>query len=266
MNILKILLALLLILTIFILDKLAIYSKIPGFHKVQSIYLSQQDIYGKDKIYELTKSLSSLSESLELEKNMLEEEIKSSCQVNLTLDRKFKVVPAKVIQIPPGIFPEEFVVNVGYSDGVKKYSLVLKDGVLFGRVIDVGSRTSRVLTIFSSAFFADAYLLKSKGRAILRGSRSGILSIFTSMWKNPPVQGDIFVTAGTEFNEPFGLKIAFFDEEGKIIPFADYSDTLYVSIIIPVGKEDDKAGKEDDEEDKTKTEKNENEKNEENEM
>ena len=229
---LKILLALLFIAVIFALGKLSIYGKIPGFHRIETFYLSQQDLCGNEGKEEFSKAVSFFTLGLKLQEKKLAEEVKKSCDI-VSSHEDFMLVLAKIVQIPHGRFPEEFIVDVGRSSGIEKYSLVMKDGYIFGRVIDVEDSTSRILTVFSSRFFVDAFLLKAGGRVILRGSRDGKIHVFASMGKIELMQGDTLITAGTEFNRPFGLKIAYIDEDGNILPFVGYSDLLYVSIVVP---------------------------------
>ncbi len=223
----KILLVIVLISTLFIIEKFNIlYVKLPGFEKLQKIYLSQQDICGKE--YQREKEISKIVlEDITKKSNELMEREFSSASY---LEEKNKIIITKVISIPPDNFPKEIFIYGGKEDGIKKYYLVMKDGKLIGRVVEVFENSSKVLTVFSPSFYVEAIFSKSKMRAILRGSEDGKMKIFASLGPIEMIEGDEAVTSGSKFSAPAGIKIGTVKDDAVQIS-THISDILYVSVI-----------------------------------
>jgi rod shape-determining protein MreC len=229
MNILKLLIVIILISTLFVIEKLDLYIKISGFEKIHRIYLSQQDICGNNYIKEEKIAKIVLDEIAKKMENLKISEYNSS--VSFISQENYKVLITKIISIPPDKFPKEAIIYGGLKDGIKKYSLVAVNGKLFGRVIEVYENSSKIITVFSPSFYVDTVFPNSKIRAILKGSPDGKMKIFASSGPIEGIEGEEATTSGNKFSSPAGIKIGKVKNNEVEISF-DLTDILYVSIIV----------------------------------
>jgi rod shape-determining protein MreC len=229
MNILKLLIVIVLISTLFVIEKLDLYIKIPGFEKIHRIYLSQQDICGNNYIKEEKIAKIVLDEIAKKMEDLKISEYNSS--VSFISQENYKVLITKIISIPPDKFPKEAIIYGGLKDGIKKYSLVAVKGKLFGRVIEVYENSSKIITVFSPNFYVDTVFPNSKIRAILKGSPDGKMKIFASSGPIEGIEGEEATTSGNKFSSPAGIKIGKVKNNEVEISF-DLTDILYVSIIV----------------------------------
>jgi rod shape-determining protein MreC len=229
MNILKLLIVIILISTLFVIEKLDLYIRIPGFEKIHRIYLSQQDICGNNYIKEEKIAKIVLDEIAKKMENLKISEYNSS--VSFISQENYKVLITKIISIPPDKFPKEAIIYGGLKDGIKKYSLVAVNGKLFGRVIEVYENSSKIITVFSPNFYVDTVFPNSKIRAILKGSPDGKMKIFASSGPIEGIEGEEATTSGNKFSSPAGIKIGKLKNNEVEISF-DLTDILYVSIIV----------------------------------
>ena len=229
MNTLKLLIVIILISTLFVIEKLDLYIKIPGFEKIHRIYLSQKDICGNNYIKEEKIAKIVLDEIAKKMENLKISEYNSS--VSFISQENYKVLITKIISIPPDKFPKEAIIYGGLKDGIKKYSLVAVNGKLFGRVIEVYENSSKIITVFSPNFYVDTVFPNSKIRAILKGSPDGKMKIFASSGPIEGIEGEEATTSGNKFSSPAGIKIGKVKNNEVEISF-DLTDILYVSIIV----------------------------------
>lgn len=240
MNIAKILFAIFIISLLFVLQRFNIYIKIPGFYGLYNLFLSPQDICGLNFVDEVKKSRESIEKSVSLSCDFRESEFFSSISNCSFWDKnlRLKIIVSRIFPVSPDKFPEEFMILSGKNDGVKRYSLVMKDGFLFGRVVDVFDRESRVISIFSPQFFVDSVFVSSGVRAILRGNENGFMNVFASLGPIEYADGDVALTSGSKFSLPEGIKIGRLYGE-KIRVFANVENLVYVSVVVPISDEED---------------------------
>ena len=240
MNIAKILFAIFLISLLFVLQKFNIYIKFPGFYGFYNLYLSQQDICGLNFADEVKKAREAIENSVSFSCDFRESEFFSSVSNCSFWDKnlRVKIIVSRVFPVSPDKFPEEFIILSGKNEGVKKYSLVMKDGFLFGRVVDVFDRESRVISIFSPQFFVDSVFVSSGVRAILRGNENGFMNVFASLGPIEYADGDIALTSGSKFSLPEGIKIGRLYGE-KIRVFASVENLVYVSVVVPISDDEE---------------------------
>ncbi len=230
-----------LVVFLFIFYRAGIYFSIP-FYKVNKLYVNQADVCGFVSDSQLKMGQLALEFAVKLDSDFFLEQITlSCCQFQPGFQpgeiyphaNTFYMVLGRVIMIPPGRFPRELVIGVGKEHGVKRYSLVLKDGVLFGRVIDVSAQESRVLTIFSDDFFVDLFFPSIGARGIVRGSEDGKLEIVTGFGRTSDFrEGEIVVTAGSRYSSPFGIKSGIVDKEGNLKALTSPDNLLYVVVVV----------------------------------
>ncbi|MCX7734582.1 MAG: hypothetical protein N2254_07490 [bacterium] len=238
--ILRIIISAALVALCYIIYEANLFIKIPGMEKIQSLYTSHQDLCGQDLQKQLIKSKETLQTSFEFQNSFLLEQIKSTINTIKIVNQKVDINIGKISMIPQDSFPQKFFVSLGQKDGIEKYSFVLKDGFVIGRVVDVGLDTSEVITVFSQMFYVDVIFLGLGFRAILQGDPSGKMKIFATYGgidfeKVPP--NTLLVTAGSKNNSPFGIPVAYVSKDKKIIALSDFSGAVYVTNIKEIEAE-----------------------------
>ncbi len=224
------------IVILIVLDKLNVQFRIPGFSYIQNLYLYEKDICKVDAIEEVNKIAKSLEETLNFQyerfSSSLTHTISALDSVRMN-EVRYKIVIGKVTSVLQDVFPEQMFVDVGKLHGVKKYSLVIKDGFIFGRVVEVWDKSSKILTVFSDDFYIDA-VLPGGSRAILRGGYDGNLKIFLSLSEIEVFQDGLTVfSAGDKYSSPPGLKVGFVGEGGIVKSPVNLNDLVFVAILSP---------------------------------
>lgn len=232
----RLFIAILFIAILIVIDRLEIQFRIPGFSYIQNLYLYEKDICKVDALEEIEKISKSLKDMFDFQwyrfNSALTHAVSalSDVQINKV---KYKSILGKVTSIPQDVFPEQMFVDVGKLHGVRKYSLVIKDGFIFGRVIDVWDKSSKILTIFSDDFYIDV-VLPDGTRAILRGNYDGNLKIFLSLSEASTFQSGLTIfSAGDRYSSPFGLRVGFINQEGMIRSPVNLKDLVFVTILSP---------------------------------
>ena len=135
--------------------------------------------------------------------------------------------------------PRRFaILSVGSSDGVMVGMPVRAADGLVGRVIDVGSRASRVLLVSDRANIVPARIMRGGVPVISTGRGDGTVDIRPlEVGRNPFKRGDIIVTSGTGGLYPPLVPVARIirlDDDGAIgIPLADPSQASFALVERP---------------------------------
>ena len=135
--------------------------------------------------------------------------------------------------------PRRFaILSVGGSDGVENGMPVRSADGLVGRVIDVGSRASRVLLVSDRANIVPARILRGGVPVISTGRGDGTVDIRPlEVGRNPFKRGDIIVTSGTGGLYPPLVPVARvirLDDDGAIgLPLADPSEASFALVERP---------------------------------
>jgi len=171
----------------------------------------------------------SLAEKLEAENRVLKE------QLNVIPEREASFVTARVIADTGGAFSQSVIVNAGARDGVEKGQAAVTADGLVGRVIDVGSRSARVLLLTDINAKIPVLVDPTRTRAIMAGANQSKPRL---TWLPPSAVvtvGDSVVTSGHAGVFPPGLRVgqvAAVGEGGMIVqPYVDLSRLEYVRII-----------------------------------
>ena len=144
-------------------------------------------------------------------------------------------VTARVIADTGGAFSQSVIVNAGARDGVQKGQAAVTADGLVGRVIDVGSRSARVLLLTDINAKIPVLVDPTRTRAIMAGANQAKPRL---TWLPPGAVvsvGDNVVTSGHAGVFPPGLRVgqvSAVGEGGLIIqPYADLSRLEYVRIL-----------------------------------
>ncbi|MEQ9574738.1 MAG: rod shape-determining protein MreC, partial [Rhodospirillales bacterium] len=171
----------------------------------------------------------SVAEKLEAENRVLKE------QLNVIPEREASFVTARVIADTGGAFSQSVIVNAGARDGVEKGQAAVTADGLVGRVIDVGSRSARVLLLTDINAKIPVLVDPTRTRAIMAGAN---LAKPRLTWLPPGAVvsvGDSVVTSGHAGVFPPGLRVgqvAAVCEGGLIIqPYVDLTRLEYVRIL-----------------------------------
>ena len=171
----------------------------------------------------------SVAEKLEAENRLLKE------QLNVIPEQGASFVTARVIADTGGAFSQSVIVNAGARDGVQKGQAAVTADGLVGRVIDVGSRSARVLLLTDINAKIPVLVAPTRTRAIMAGANQAKPRL---TWLPPGAVvsvGDNVVTSGHAGVFPPGLRVgqvSAVGEGGLIIqPYADLSRLEYVRIL-----------------------------------
>ena len=171
----------------------------------------------------------SVAEKLEAENRILKE------QLNAIPEREASFVTGRVIADTGGAFSQSVIVNAGARDGVRKGQAAVTADGLVGRVIDVGSRSARVLLLTDINAKIPVLVDPARTRAIMAGANNSKPRL---TWLPPGAVvavGDSVVTSGHAGVFPPGLRVGrvtAVGEGGLIVqPYADLSRLEYVRIL-----------------------------------
>ncbi len=119
----------------------------------------------------------------------------------------FKYVAADILAKSLENTISRFVVNVGSEQGIKVGDpVVVNEGILVGKVVEVTARASTIVSITDPAHATAVGLVNEhKTIGIARGTQGGLLSISFIPLEETVMVNDIVVTSGLEMNVPSGL-------------------------------------------------------------
>ena len=146
--------------------------------------------------------------------------------LSMPIETEAKVIGARVVADLRSPFVKTLVVNRGQEDGVAIGQAVMGARGLVGRVISVGSRSSRVLLATDLNSHIPVVTLSGNVRAILSG-RNESQPVLTFLPRKADLQNaDTIITSGDGGEMPIGLPVGklALDEQGK--PFVQLHDDL----------------------------------------
>ena len=142
----------------------------------------------------------------------------------------------KVLTKSPGLFTNMIQINGGKNKNIKNNSTVINERGLVGRIINVGSFTSRTLLINDINSSIPVTNLNQDIDAIIKGqSDSNLLKLkFIRENLNPKV-GQILVTSGNAgiFPKNIGVGKVYKIEKGEVFvkPFVNFNKLDFVSVV-----------------------------------
>lgn len=170
-----------------------------------------------------------VAHQLESENRVLRE------QLNVIPDPEASFVTARVIADTGGAFSQSVIVNAGARDGVQKGQAAVTADGLVGRVVDVGSRSARVLLLTDINAKIPVLIDSTRTRAIMAGTNKAQPKL---TWLPPGSGvsvGDSIVTSGHAGVFPPGLRVGqvvAVGEGGLVVqPYADLARLEYVRLL-----------------------------------
>lgn len=170
-----------------------------------------------------------VAQQLESENRVLRE------QLHVIAEQPASFVTARVIADTGGAFSQSVIVNAGAHDGVRKGQAAVTADGLVGRVIDVGSRSARVLLMTDINAKIPVLIDPTRTRAIMAGTNKAQPKL---AWLPPGSVvsvGDSIVTSGHAGVFPPGLRVGqvvAVGEGGMVVqPYADLSRLEFVRIL-----------------------------------
>lgn len=158
-------------------------------------------------------------------------------------EKSFSTIDARVIGTSIIPFPRVLIVNRGVKHGVRVGAAVITGmGVFVGRIIEVGSITSKVLTLTDpQSSLAVTVQNEQESMGIVKGSHNISLDLSRIPQNDALKAGDLIVTSGTEEGIPSELVIGSVDQvttvQGELFqsaivtPAADLDSLSVVAII-----------------------------------
>ena len=125
-------------------------------------------------------------------------------------------------------------IDVGKSDGLKINDIVFNENGLLGRVMELGSFSSKVMTIFNENSVIPVLSVKSRKSFFVEGSKSKLkLKHIERMFDLE--HGEIVVSTDAAGYFKDGIKIGRVVKtlnEVFVMPFAKKTDSIYVNVLI----------------------------------
>jgi rod shape-determining protein MreC len=116
-------------------------------------------------------------------------------------------VVANVVAWDASNAAKTLVVNRGRNDGVRIGMVVVNPYGLVGRVVTVSGRDARVLLITDARSAVDAYVQRTRARAVVVGANSDSCDVKYLSVKEEATEGDLLVSSGLGGVFPAGVQL-----------------------------------------------------------
>ncbi len=144
-------------------------------------------------------------------------------------------VTARIIGMSSGAFVKTAILNAGRNDGVAVGQAVVSSDGMVGRIVEVGSRSSRVLLLTDLNSRAPVVVERNRAPAVLAGDNSNILSLLFAADGAAIQIGDRLVTSGEGGMLPPGLPIGAVTGQAdgiwQVQPYVDPARVEHVRIL-----------------------------------
>ncbi len=166
-------------------------------------------------------------------------------ELGFASESQLKHVAAKIISGVADPYSQTVVINRGQHEGLLKgMAVVTENGVLVGKLTEVGDGFSKVLLLTDNKSKVAATVQNSDRTAGLVEGQFGLSFSMTNIARNQQIkEGDTIVTSGLEGQIPKNLLIARVESvkevESEIFktailkPIVSFADLSYVLVIIP---------------------------------
>jgi rod shape-determining protein MreC len=182
---------------------------------------------------------SSRIKALEEENELLKQEL------GFVNEKELKYIAAKIIGGVSDPYSQTVIINEGRQEGlVEGLAVVTENGVLIGKLTEVGDGFSKVLLLTDSKSKVAATVQNSDRTAGLVEGQFGLSFSMTNIPRNQEVkEGDTIVTSGLEGQIPKNLLIARVESVKEVAseifktailkPIASFANLSRVLVIIP---------------------------------
>jgi len=138
----------------------------------------------------------------------------------------YDILPAEIVGRDPSSWFKTILINRGKSDGVVRGAGVITPQGVVGRVIDITTKTSKVLLITDINSSIDAVIKRSRERGIVEGYTQNNCKLSYVLKTEDVRQDDIIVTSGLHDIFPKGVLI------GNVIRFSKNRSGFFQFIDI----------------------------------
>ena len=199
------------------------------FEDVKSAgFLREENIRLKSEIRKLNV-INSKTSSQELELLELRELLK------VLPERKNKIITARAITAPGGVFANTVLINAGKDYGIEIGQPAISSLGLVGYVINVGMKTSRIILLIDINSMIPVYFTSSNWPAVVQGQSGELLKIKFLSSKARPIEGEMVQTSGHGGRLPSGINVGkvvkSFSGNFYVKPSVDFLRLTYISII-----------------------------------
>lgn len=185
-----------------------------------------------------------------IDQKMLAEDNKAlRDQFQTASPKSSNLLPARIIAssglIPVVSFPESFILDKGWKDGVKKGQAVVYKDNLIGVIRDVAEVASRVSLVSSTNFSFSAATVQTGALGIIKGEGSGQMILDNVLQKDVVKPKDLIISKGDINIDGFGIppdliigKVTSVNknpsslfQSAKVVPIVNMLDLFDVFII-----------------------------------
>lgn len=172
------------------------------------------------------KTLEEENEMLKIELDLKEQEIKRLKQLEIENEklsnllntsskyREYPKITANIIAKDPGNWYENFTIDKGEKDGIKKDMVVLAVGGLVGKIEEVGYNYAKVSSIINGTYSVSAKSIRTDDEGFVKGdlSKNGICKMEYIDKEAEIKEGDEIVTSHLSDIYPAGITIGYVKE------------------------------------------------------
>lgn len=201
-------------------------------------------IQGKFEYFSKFKMLEEENETLKMEIDLKEQEIKRLKQLEIENEklsnllntsskyREYPKITADIIAKDPGNWYKNFVIDKGEKDGIKKNMVVLAAGGLVGKVEEVGYNYAKVSSIINGTYSVSAKSIRTDDEGFVKGdlSKDGICKMQYIDKEAEIKEGDEIITSHLSEIYPAGITIGYV----KKIYLEEKTKLSKTAIIEPV--------------------------------
>lgn len=172
--------------------------------------------------------IQAMAERLEIENRRLKE------LLHFIPDATVSYIAARVVTGTSGPYTRSAIISAGKSENIKKGSVVVNDDGLVGRIIEVGSRSSRILLITDINSRVPVITGVSGERGIISGKNSEILILDHLPLDSEVKEGEKIVTTGDGSGFPPGIPVGIIESVSNkavtVKPYVSWNRLEYVSV------------------------------------
>lgn len=183
-------------------------------------------VQDKFEAFSKFKKLEEENEILKLELDLKEQEIKRLKQLEIENEklsmllntsskyREYPKITANIIAKDPGNWYENFIIDKGEKDGIKKNMVVLAVGGLVGKVEEVGYNYAKVSAIINGTYSVSAKSVRTDDEGFVKGdlSKNGICKMEYIDKEAEIKEGDEIITSHLSDIYPAGITIGYVKE------------------------------------------------------
>lgn len=138
----------------------------------------------------------------------------------------FATIPAQVVGRDPSNWANSIIIDKGYNQGIRPNRAVLSTGGLVGRVLEVGTNSSKILLITDPNSKVGVMIHRNRQGGILAGRPDGKCRMIYIALDSDVTRGDRVITAG--YGTIFPKNIV----AGEVISVSKEPGRLYKNAIV----------------------------------